>query len=384
MNSFERLQQHCELLNQQLVESATLRTLGAVLPPDALDFSSNDYLGLRSHPALAEAAFYNAKESGVGSGASRVVVQTSFCTNELETLAADWLGWPRVLFCGSGFNANMAIFEAVAQFENVATFLDVRAHASLFVGGRASHAPVTFFRHGDYAQLEKKLAASNAHHKIVFVESLHSMDGTFENANALAEVCERTGALLVIDEAHSAGIYGREGMGWANEYPALKPHTLAVMFGCGKALGVAGGLIAGPEFFIDRIINTAKTFIYSTAPSPLISSALTQAIRFLKSDHGEKSRQKLRENILYATMLQTKLMVSKLVVTPQSPILYFQLGHEQDAIAAANSMQQEGLFIKAMRPPTVPRGTARLRIVLKASHTQQDINRLFEALSRFA
>lgn len=384
MNSFERLRQHCENSNQQMLNSGSLRTLGAVIAPHTIDFTSNDYLGLRVNPLLAEATGYNTKEWGVGSGASRVVVQTSCCTNELELATAKWLNWPRVLFCTSGFNANMSIFEAVARFENVATFLDVRAHASLFIGGRASQAPITFFRHGDYLQLEKKLLASKASHKIVFVESLHSMDGTFENAAALSKICEKTGALIVIDEAHSAGICGSHGMGWASEYPELRPHTLAVMFGCGKAIGVSGAFIAAPEFFIDCVINTSKAFIYSTAPSPLISNAVSKAVNFLKSENGEHCRQKLRDNIDFAAKQQAKLKLSKLVVTPNSPILFFLLGSDEESINASNLLQKEGFMIKAMRPPTVPRKTARLRIILKATHTTEEIERLFLSLSRFS
>lgn len=346
-----------------------------------IDFSSNDYLGLSEDPRLHESGSKSVFTSGsVGSGASRVVLQRDKTLDELEKFVANWVNFPSTTYCASGFLANCVLFSAIANLnlnsQQSTIFLDHRAHASLFAATRMSQIHTVPFRHGDMASLRLKVSQSSAHFKIIVVEALHSMDGTFEAGAELANICKEFNAVVIIDEAHSMGLYGPLGSGWINTFPELKKHTLAVMFGCGKAVGISGGFIAGSEELRERIFQKSKPFIYTTGVSPFLSGAVLKACQILASDEGESLRNALFQNVAYF-----KKLVSPLEVNKYSPIFSLPVSSVSAALALEGKLASQGFIVRAMRPPTVPRNSPRLRIIIRAPHLTHQLSALAKAVT---
>lgn len=393
--------------NAHLKTTAAWRQPWAVMPEDvrsgrAIDFCSNDYLGAKNRalPAAAKGVKTGRTRTdrleqcdqtlpcARGAGASRLVVEFDPALAKLEAAFAALTGWRTGVYVNSGFMANLALFDAL-QTDGLEVFVDHRAHASLHAAGRMSSGlKVTLFRHFDYPHLEKKLAASTATHKVIAVEALHSMDGTFENAARLAEVCQESGAVCVIDEAHTAGLMGELGAGWLSVHSVLAPHVVAVMFGAAKALGVAGGFIACDEELRNRIFQKSRAVIYTTAPSPLVTEAVLESISWIQGAEGAAARVSLSRNVClfrnliaaHTTLTTSEPKPGQVLAEAGSPIFSWILGSEELALSWAQALCAQGFLVRAIRPPTVPRGTSRLRIIVRASHTEAQLVRLMECL----
>ncbi|MCA2959101.1 MAG: aminotransferase class I/II-fold pyridoxal phosphate-dependent enzyme [Silvanigrellales bacterium] len=365
-----------------------LSVVAAAEPVPLVDFSSNDYLGLRRDPRIAAGGFDAVRAFGSGSGASRLVHAADGSLFALEHSVAMHMGsLEGVLFFASGFQANLAFFDALAPFDFesemsrgcIELFLDARSHASLHFGARASGLRTHPFRHGDHAQLERLLAKCVATHKIVVVESLHSMDGDFEDLESLLTVCARQGALAFVDEAHTFGVVGPRGFGAVAALPAaLRAHVLAVMLGCGKAVGVSGGFLVGPAWLRERVVQKARPLLYSTAHSPFVNGAVQAALNIVFSEEGNDRRALLFKNA--RSLRECLASRGRLMGEVGSPILSLLVGRDDEALALSARLRTGGVLARAIRPPTVPRGTSRVRLVCQATHSPLDHETLCKAL----
>ncbi len=337
-----------------------------------VQFASNDYLGLANHPAVTGAAARAAMETGAGAGASRLIVGGREVHDELEAELADrWsllLGdRSRALLFPTGFAANLGAITAVVgagEPARTVLFSDELNHASIIDGVRLSRSEVAVFPHADVEALAGLLAARERPHAVVVSDQVFSMDGDLADSAALAEVCASHDALLMLDVAHDV-------FGSLDDVSAEVVATgveLVVVGTSSKALGSLGGWVAAERPAIELMLNTARSFIFTTAPSPPDSAAALAALRILRSAEGDELRERLRAN------------VDRLVPDHPSPIVPVMLGSEARALGVAESLLERGLLVPAIRPPTVPEGTCRLRVALSAAHTDEQLDRLAAAL----
>lgn len=356
-----------------------------------INFSSNDYLGLRNEERLAQAGFQAALQSGSGSGASRIVLQTDRQIEALEELFCHHTGYAHSLFLGSGFTANLAFFDALSplpnETETIDIFVDHLAHASLFYALRNGKLNHTLFRHRDHTHLEKKLAHSTAHIKIIVVESIYSMDGDRACAQTLTQLCQKYNATLFLDESHSFGLQNTPGNIWINAHPELKKYLLGSVQGCGKAVGVSGAFLATNHRALkERIIQKSKVFIYSTGVSPFITGAVTESLKLIFGAEGAERRAKLAANIELFQKKMAESAFAKNVIFEKadmpSQIFPLVVFHNEKAVALSKFLLSHGIVARAIRPPTVPKNTARIRIALHCHHTFADIERLFDLLEQ--
>lgn len=335
-------------------------------------FSSNDYLGLSQHPAVIAGWQQGAAASGAGAGASGHVTGYSRYHAQLEEQLADWLGYSRALLFISGFAANQALIHLLAEKPD-RVLADKLAHASLL--DAASHAPATLrrFAHNQPASLTRLLATPCAGATLVVTEGVFSMDGDSAPLAALAAETRRTGGWLLVDDAHGIGICGAQGRGscWQQQ---VKPELLVVTFG--KGFGVSGAAVLCDAATADYLEQFSRHLIYSTAMPPAQCHALLAALQQVQQ--GDARREKLRANIARfragAANLPWQLMPSDSAIQP------LIVGENHAAVALSQRLAQAGLWVSAIRPPTVPPGTARLRITLTAAHHSEDIDALLEAL----
>jgi 8-amino-7-oxononanoate synthase len=338
-----------------------------------VNFSSNDYLGLATEPALREAAKQAIDQYGLGAGASRLITGTLSPHVRLEEKLAEWKRTEAALAFSSGYAAATGVLGALLGKEDV-IILDKLAHASLIDGARLSGAAVRVYPHNHLGKLESHLkwARENFLHGrvIVATESVFSMDGDWAVLPEIVEIKQRYGAMLLLDEAHAVGVIGAHGRGLADKL-GLSSQIDIQMGTLSKALGCSGGYIAGSRSLVDLLINRARSFIYSTAPPPSIAAAATAAIQFLMSPAGERRRQELRSRLtLFADEMPELLPPGRKIQSAIFPII---LGAAERAIEACNALGQAGFFAPAIRYPTVPRDRARLRITFSARHTPEQI-----------
>lgn len=341
-----------------------------------LNFCSNDYLGLASDPRLTAAFQEAAGRFGVGSGASHLVCGHSSEHHALEEELAEFTGRERVLLFSSGYMANTGIIQALLRRDD-AVFEDDLNHASLIDGGRLARTDYLRYRHCDTADLDEKLKQSSAERKLVVTDGVFSMDGDIAPLPELARIAKANDAWLMVDDAHGFGVLGRSGGGVAEAF-ALDADALPVLVGTlGKAFGTFGAFVAGSETLIEYLINSARSYIFTTALPPAVAAATRDSLRIIREDEG--LRANLRDHIAYfraeVSRLGLDLMASD---TPIQPIV---LGDNERALAWSAALQSRGLLVGAIRPPTVPAGTARLRVTLTAGHRRDDIDRLLEALA---
>ncbi|HEY6641094.1 8-amino-7-oxononanoate synthase [Povalibacter sp.] len=329
---------------------------GTLRGRDVIVFSSNDYLGLSQHPAVKRAAAEAAERFGAGATASRLVVGTRSVHEELERAIAAWQRTERALVFPNGFAANLSVLSVLGG-PDVTVLSDELNHASIIDGCRLSKATRKIYRHGDAGHLESQLTATPGR-KLVVTDSVFSMDGDVAPLEAIAALCARHDALLVVDEAHAA--LGPDLADLPCEL--LRVGTLS------KMLGALGGWVAGSRSLIELLINRARPFIYTTGLSPADTAAALAALQICCSEEGAQLRAQLRRN------------VDMIAPSHPSPIIPVILGEDRAALEAAESLLQHGLYVPAIRPPTVPQGTARLRIALSAAHTEPMLQRLREAL----
>jgi 8-amino-7-oxononanoate synthase len=353
-----------------------------------LNFSSNDYLGLANHPVLKAAAQRAVAHYGVGSGAARLICGSLAPHHELEAALADFKGTEAALTFATGYAAALGTIGALLDRADV-VILDKRVHACLVDAARLCGATLRLFPHQDLGRLEAILrwadarqpAAAPRRRVLIVTESVFSMDGDRAPLRELVELKDRYGAWLMVDEAHVTGLCGTAGRGLIDEL-GLTDRVEVQLGTLGKALGAAGGFLCGSRPLIDYLVNRARTFIFSTAPLPAAAAAATTAIALVQSAEGQTLRQRLWERVG-----QTRGGLSRRgwVLPPAgSAILPVLLGDPAAAIEAAARLRDRGLFVPAIRPPTVPRGQARLRVTLSATHTAADVERLVDALAGVA
>jgi 8-amino-7-oxononanoate synthase len=351
-----------------------------------VNFSSNDYLGLANDPRLREAAIGAIGDFGVGAGASRLISGTQSPHLRLERALAKWKGTEAAICFSSGYAAALGTIPALVSKCDV-VLLDKICHASLIDGAKLSGAILRVFPHNHLGKLESHLEWARRGYPgkriLIVTESVFSMDGDRAPLRELVELKKRFGALLMLDEAHAVGVIGPNGRGLAaaenlNEDVDVQMGTLS------KALGASGGYICGSRNLIELLINRARSFIYSTAPAPGIAAASLVAVNFLSSTQGEERRLLLWTKInLLRDLLPMNAMNTK-GSNAGSAIFPWIVGNEQAALDLASALQNEGFLVPAIRYPTVAKGSARLRITVTASHKEDQIRSLCEAIKRLS
>jgi len=349
-----------------------------------LNFAANDYLGLSFHPEVCRATQDAVAAHGVGSGASRLISGDDPLMHQLESELAAWKGFESALLVGSGMLANIGLLQSLAD-RHCTLYCDKLNHASLVDGARLSAGKVQRFAHLDVQQLEGLLQAAGhskpvaGQRKIIVSDGVFSMDGDCANVAALLQMAERHDALLVLDDAHGFGVLGNAGRGLSSKEDFAGHERLIEVGTCGKALGSYGAFILGTAEMIEGLRQKLRTMTYSTALPPAVCAASLAALHVLQEG---KLLQQLHANIALFRSLAAEhdlnLMPSE---TPIQPLL---LGGEEAALHAAEALLNLGFFVPAIRPPTVPEGTARLRITLSAGHGREDIEALVHALQMVA
>ena len=360
-----------------LADLAARSRLRSLSPRRGVDFASNDYLGFAESPALVLAAQQAlARGVPVGSGGSRLLRGNHEEHEALEAEAAAFFGGESALFLPTGFTANSALLATMPQ-RGDHIFVDELIHASVHEGLRLGRAGHTLVPHNDPAAFEAALKAWRADGGSgtawIVVESLYSMDGDFAPLADLADVATRHGALLVVDEAHATGVFGPGGRGLVAGL-AARGENIITLHTCGKALGVEGALLVGPAVMRDFLVNRARGFIFSTAPSPLIAAVVRAALRLCEA--ADDTRAGLLTRVEAAREALAPLGAS----CHGSPILPLVLGEDGRTMAVAEALQARGFDIRGIRPPTVPEGTARLRIVVTGHVGAAEIAALADSL----
>jgi 8-amino-7-oxononanoate synthase len=351
-----------------------------------LNFSSNDYLGLANHPQLKEAATKAVERFGAGSGASRLICGSLAPHHELEAALADFKQTESALSFSSGYAAAVGSICALAGKDDI-IILDKLVHACIVDAARLSGAKLRIFAHNGLTELEDILrwasqrpaASPDARHPraLIITESVFSMDGDFAPLREIVALKNKYGAWLMVDEAHATGLYGKNRRGLAEEF-SVSDQIEIHMGTLGKALGSSGGYICGPRVLIDYLINRARTFIFSTAPVPASAAAAQAAIKLVQSPEGES-----RLNQLWSLVHQTKTNLTQAgwpATAARSAIIPLHIGPEAQAVETAATLRELGLYIPAIRYPTVARGQSRLRLTLTAAHTTNDLTNLTTAL----
>jgi 8-amino-7-oxononanoate synthase len=348
-----------------------------------LAFCSNDYLGLAAHPRVVAALREGAELYGAGSGASHLVSGHSrahaLLEERLAAFEAPHLVDARALYFCTGYMANLAVLTALGSAPDAMIFSEALNHASLIDGARLARAGVTVYPHGDVTALEAKLAASNATTKIVVTDSVFSMDGDLAPLPGLLALCERYGAWLVVDDAHGFGVLGENGRG-ALEHFGLRSPNLVYIGTLGKAAGVGGAFIAAHSSVIELMVQRARPYIYTTAAPPALAHALLASLDIIAGDEGAARRAQLGTLIaLLDDALDLQRWQRLASHTAIQPIV---IGANDEALRVAGRLHEQGLWVPAIRPPTVAPGTARLRVTLCAAHTEDDVAQLAAALNQ--
>ncbi len=324
-----------------------------------VSFASNDYLGLTVHPSVTRAAAEAIARWGSGAGGSRLITGTRPVHRDLETALADWKDAEAAICFPTGFAANLGVLGVLGS-EGTSIYSDELNHASIVDGCRLARGRVSVYRHCDVEHLEALLAADPSP-AIVVTDTVFSMDGDVAPLAEIAQVCRRFGTVLVLDEAHA--VLGPElGPEVTDEVTVVRVGTLS------KTLGSLGGYVAGPKMVVDLVVNLARPYIFTTAASPADAAAALAALDVLRSAEGRVLRSRLEG------------YVERVAPGHQSPIVPVIVGSEASAVAASSMLLERGLWVPAIRPPTVPPGTSRLRVTLSAAHTAQQVEALVRAL----
>jgi 8-amino-7-oxononanoate synthase len=343
-----------------------------------LSFCSNDYLGLANHPEIVAALQKGANDYGVGSGASHLVNGHSRAHHALEEELAAFVQRPRALLFSSGYMANLGTITALVK-RNDFIFADRLNHASLIDGAKLSNAKLKRYPHTDVETLATQLISTKpAANKLIVTDGVFSMDGDLAPLPALAKLAREHNAWLMVDDAHGLGILGEQGRGSVEKH-SLDALDLPILMGTlGKAFGCFGAFVAGSTSLIETLIQNARTYIYTTALPAALAEATRSSLAIIKSDHWRRDRLMTNINRFRsgADQLGLNIMPS---ITPIQPLL---VGESKQALQLSNKLYQRGLLITAIRPPTVAKGSARLRITLSAAHTDTHIDRLLESLAK--
>jgi 8-amino-7-oxononanoate synthase len=345
-----------------------------------LSFCSNDYLGLANHPKLITTMQQAAGDSGVGSGASNLITGHHRYHDTLEKRLAKFVNMPAALVFSTGYMANIGVLGALVG-RGDAIFADKLNHACLNEGSYYSLAEFHRFAHNDVVALEKLLKASTAKHKLIAADAVFSMDGDIAPIPEYLALCEKYDAYLYVDDAHGFGVLGKHGAGSLSHFQVTqnmsKSPRIIMMATLGKAAGVAGAFVAGEQVVIDYLIQTAKSYVYSTPAPPALSATLTESVNLI--EQGDDLRAHLQD--LIATLKQN-LRLKKWQLMPSfTAIQPLLVGSNNEAVSLSEHLQKQGILVPAIRPPTVPVNAARLRISLSSAHSKHDVLRLAEALN---
>ena len=349
-----------------------------------LAFNSNDYLGLAAHPLVVEALREGASLYGAGSGASHLISGHSQAHQRLEEwlsiMFSPFVPSVRVLSVSTGYMANLGVLTALADSSkgDITFFSDALNHASLIDGIRLTREPFQVYRHADVADLSLRLSSCQSGTKVVVTDGVFSMDGDIAPLTDLLSLCEQHGAWLLVDDAHGFGVLGNSGAG-ALEHFNLRSTQLIYMGTLGKAAGVSGAFIAAHEHVIEWMVQRSRPYISTTASAPALAHALLTSLRLISGEEGRRRRahlQTLIEQLSTAPIpANWQRMVSSTAIQP------LVIGSNQAVLQASADLKAQGIWISAIRAPTVPVNSARLRITLSASHTSHDVNRLVQAMS---
>ncbi len=343
-----------------------------------LSFSSNDYLGLANHPRLITALQQSAAQYGVGAGAAHLVSGHTQLHQQLERALAQFVNLPAALLFSTGYMANLGVVQALVNKDDT-VFADKLNHASLNDAMLLSRATLKRYRHGDMAQLAQLLEQASSGRKLIVTDAVFSMDGDIAPLADLLALCEQHDAWLLVDDAHGFGVLGEQGRGCLSHFRIASPRII-YMATLGKAAGVFGAFVAAEQVVIDTLINHARSYIYTTASPPALAGAVLESLQIIaESDerraHLQSLIAQLRDGLrkLPWTLLPSDTAIQPLVI-----------GANQAAINLSDALRECGIWVSAIRPPTVPAGTARLRITLSAAHSTADVQCLLEALDELA
>jgi len=354
------------------------RTRRLGVAPGLVNFCSNDYLGLANHPDVTRAFIDTASKYGVGSGASHLVTGHGPEHQALEEELAAFTGREKALVFSSGYMANMGVIGALAD-QSAAIVSDKLNHASLIDGCRLSGAEVRRYRHGDAGHAAELLSALEAETRLVVTDGVFSMDGDIAPLAELARLARATNAWLLVDDAHGLGVVGASGRG-SCELCALNMHDVPVLIGTfGKAFGTFGAFVAGDADLIDLLVQKARTYIYTTALPPAVAAATRAALRVSERDSWRREKALALSQRFVRGLRQ----IDGDTRTPASPtsIVPVIIGEAARALAVSRALESSGFLVMAIRPPTVPAGTARLRVTFSAAHEQTQVDALLAALA---
>ncbi len=346
-----------------------------------LAFCSNDYLGLAGDPRIAQALAEGASRYGAGSGASHLISGHSQAHALLEQALADFMSpqlvQGRALYLSSGYMANLAVITALADKQSE-IFSEALNHASLIDGARLSRAKISVYPHRDLEALEKLLASSTAHNKLVVTDSVFSMDGDIAPLPELLALCERHGAWLIVDDAHGFGVLGEQGRG-ALEHFGLRSPQIVLIGTLSKAAGVAGAFVAAHETVIEWLVQRARPYIYSTASPPALAHALLASLQIIAGDEGRQRRQRLSARI--AQWRQGLELSRWLRLDSSTAIQPVIISDNEETMAVGQALRERGFWVGSVRPPTVPKGTSRLRVTLSAAHSEAQLGELITTMA---
>lgn len=343
-----------------------------------LSFCSNDYLGLANHPKLIAALQQGAQQHGVGAGSAHLVSGHGATHHQLEQELAAFVGKPAALLFSTGYMANLGVVQALVG-KGDTVFADKFNHASLNDAMQLSRASVKRYRHNDTAQLAGLLEQAGSGRKLVITDAVFSMDGDLALLPELLALCERHDAWLLLDDAHGFGVLGAQGRG-AMAHFGLASQRVICMATLGKAAGVFGAFVAAEQVVIDTLVNHASSYVYTTATPPALASALLESLQQIVN--GDELRGHLQRLVAQLRSglrgLPWHLMPSATAIQP------LLVGDNRAALELSERLRERGIWVAAIRPPTVPQGTARLRITLSAAHGVADVTRLIETLHELA
>lgn len=342
-----------------------------------LTFCSNDYLGLANHQKLVMAIQLGVERYGVGSGASHLVTGHSSAHHALEEALAEFTGYPHALLFSTGYMANLGVISALAT-KNDTIHEDRLNHASLIDAAKLSDATLRRYPHNDCGALSKRLEKQADDQRFVVTDGVFSMDGDIAPLTQLSTVAKQHDAMLMVDDAHGLGVIGKTGRGCVEHF-GLTNNDVPILVGTlGKAFGTFGAFVAGSDELIETLIQHARTYIYTTALPPAVAHATLTSLELIEEESWRREQlqvliKRFRDG---AQQLGLNLMAS---TTPIQPLI---IGNSDEALRISEQLQAHGILISAIRPPTVPEGTARLRITFSANHTEAHIDRLLSALDR--
>ncbi len=381
-DKLQNLQQQQLYRTRRLVETSQDVTL-SIKGKKLINFCSNDYLGLANHPDVKQAFKKAVDEYGVGSGASQLVSGHQKPHHALEEELAEFMGRARVLLFSTGYMANLGVVSALADRQDE-IFEDRLNHASLIDAALLSRAKLTRYAHKDIASLDMQLSKSTAENKFIISDGVFSMDGDKASLTELTSMSKKHNAILMIDDAHGIGVLGKTGRGIIEEQAdTISEIDLPIFVATfGKAFGTFGAFVAGSEALIENLINFSRSYIYTTAMPAAVAEATRASLKLIQQ--ADALREKLQNNIqLFRDgCVERGIPVAAAPEYGQhSAIQPLIIGSADKALALSSALQQDGILISAIRPPTVPKNTSRLRITFSANHTATHIERLLAALS---